>query len=64
MLGRELKDAITVLKRLDAQYHDRQKDFTERKKYDKALRVRQARIGIHHSIKTLEKMVEGKIGVL
>ena len=64
MLGRELRDAITVLKQLDDQYAGKQKAFAGKKKYEKALRVRQARIGIHHSIKTIEKMIEGKIGVL
>ena len=64
VMSRDLREAIIVLKQLDAEYEKRQIACSAKKDYDKALRIRQARIGIVHSIKTIEKMTKGIVGVL
>ena len=60
----ELKDAVEMLRRLDEKYRDAQLQFSGKGNYQEALRIRQMRIGIEHSIKVIEKMIRGELGLM
>ena len=59
----ELRDAITMLKKLESKYITRQKQLSADLQYDEALRVMQMRKGIEHAIKVIERMRDGQLSI-
>lgn len=60
----ELRDAVEMLQKLDKQYKETILKFAHKGDYEEAKRREQIRRGVEHSIKILEKMLRGELGLL
>ena len=59
----ELNDAVTMLEKLDKKYEETQLKISGKGDYKEALRIKQMRLGIEHSIKVIQKMARGELGI-